>query len=610
MRILGVTCLATILMTLGAASPAAALPSGPVVERVEFLGSASPSVGVSYDWTVPARVAWANVDAYGAQGGDCASGGYAYGGLGGRTVATISVTPGEVLRIAPGGQGGTSCSDGVPSNSQALGGDNGGGPAGRTVNGVWTAGGGGGGSDVRRSPYGMGWPDRIVTAGGGGGGASTGTSPGVIYDGNDGGAGGGAVGSKGGSGGYGGTQSSTGGAGGPAGGRGDVGYAGGFGAGGEGGSAPGGDVATGGGGGGGWFGGGGGGSGAVTGGGGGGGSGNGPPDATLTSGVNAGPGKVVITYQVDNAPPELSLPADITLETTSPSALRYSFVATDPSGPVSSSCTPVSGSIFPMGTTTVNCTATDTFDNTVTGSFTVTLGDTTPPVLILPADFTVEATSPSGAEVNWTYLASDPSEVFSASCDPAQGSIFPMGTTTVSCTAADPYRNTATGSFTVTVRDTSPPVLSLPAELTADATSPSGAVVSYSYSATDLSGPVSSSCTPASGIAFPVGATLVTCTSADPSGNSATGNFYVTVKGAAEQLADLLPTATGVGSGTSLADKVRTAESYLRAGNTKRACDTLSAFIKEVRAGGKRISPDQALQLTATAQRIRGAIGC
>ena len=223
---------------------------------------------------------------------------------------------------------------------------------------------------------------------------------------------------------------------------------------------------------------------------------------------------------------------------------------------------------------------------------------------------TVEATSPSGAVVNWSDWASDPSEVFSASCDPAQGSTFPMGPTTVSCTAADPYGNTSTGSFTVTVSDTTPPVLNLPADITADATSPSGAVVSYSYSATDLSGPVGTSCAPAWGSAFPVGTTPVTCTSADPSGNIASGSFTVSVKGGDEQLTDLLPSVTGLGSGTSLADKVRSAQSYLRSGNTTRACETLSAFINEVRAAGKRISPARAQELIRTAQRIRAVIGC
>ena len=578
---------------------------------VEFLGSAVPGIGVTSDWTVPDRVAWAHFDVYGAQGGGCGGINYGEGGLGGLTAARIPVTPGQVLRITPGGVGGTACHPGGTDN-QAPGGFNGGGSAGRMLGNFWTAGGGGGGSDVRRHPYGTG--DRIVTAGGGGGGASefNGWSP----DEPDGGAGGGAAGSVGfgmNQGGRGGTQLSSGGIGGSNGGGGLPGYPGGFGAGGDGGSEGGtvvGLAAPGAGGGGGWFGGGGGGAGGLTGGGGGGGSGNGPPDATLSSGINVGPGKVILTYQVDDAPPVLNLPADMTVEATSPSELRYSAFATDPSGPVGTACTPASGSTFPMGVTTVDCTATDRFGNTANGSFTVTLGDTTPPVLSLPAGMTIEATSPAGAGVMYSFSASDPSGVDSSSCTPASGSTFPFGSTTVSCTATDTFDNTANGSFTVTVTDTTPPVLTLPADITVDATRPAGATVGYTVSASDLGGPVSRSCAPASGSTFPVGATTVSCTATDASGNAATGSFNVSVRGASGQLANLLPAVTGVGSGTSLADKIRATQSYLAAGNTKRACETLSAFIKEVRAAGKRISPDQALQLTATAQRIRAVIGC
>jgi hypothetical protein len=36
-------------------------------------------------------------------------------------------------------------------------------------------------------------------------------------------------------------------------------------------------------------------------------------------------------------------------------------------------------------------------------------------------------------------------------CDPASGSEFPIGTTTVGCTATDAHGNTASGSFPVDV---------------------------------------------------------------------------------------------------------------------------------------------------------------
>jgi hypothetical protein len=59
---------------------------------------------------------------------------------------------------------------------------------------------------------------------------------------------------------------------------------------------------------------------------------------------------------------------------------------------------PRSGSTFPLGMTTVNCTATNKGDGVkTTGSFTVTVTDTTPPVVRLPHDKVREATGPGGS---------------------------------------------------------------------------------------------------------------------------------------------------------------------------------------------------------------------
>ena len=80
--------------------------------------------------------------------------------------------------------------------------------------------------------------------------------------------------------------------------------------------------------------------------------------------------------------------------------------------------------------------------------------DVTAPVLSLPANITVDATCTTTA-VTWTApTATDncggPATV---SCDQASGSSFGVNTTTtVHCTAIDGSGNTATGSFTVTVR--------------------------------------------------------------------------------------------------------------------------------------------------------------
>jgi N-acetylneuraminic acid mutarotase len=93
-------------------------------------------------------------------------------------------------------------------------------------------------------------------------------------------------------------------------------------------------------------------------------------------------------------------------------------------------------------------------------SWTALAADNTPPTLALPADFAVEATSAAGAVVTYTAGATDAgSGVASSSFSPASGSQFALGTTVVQASAADAAGNTSAGSFRITVRDTSPPVI-------------------------------------------------------------------------------------------------------------------------------------------------------
>src|SRR5262249_21268427 len=194
-----------------------------------------------------------------------------------------------------------------------------------------------------------------------------------------------------------------------------------------------------------------------------------------------------------------------------------------------------SGSTFPFSTTPtpVNCSATDSHNNTRSGTFTVTVQDTTGPVLTLPANITAEATGPTGAVVSYSASATDAVDGSRVvSCTPASGSTFAIATATVNCSASDTRGHTATGSFTVTVEDTTGPVLTLPANITADSTGNSGAVVTYTASATDLvdgSRPIS--CVPSSGSLFAIGPpTTVSCSAMDAHNNPATGSFTVTVR--------------------------------------------------------------------------------
>jgi uncharacterized protein len=156
--------------------------------------------------------------------------------------------------------------------------------------------------------------------------------------------------------------------------------------------------------------------------------------------------------------------------------------------------------------------------------------DTTAPVLHLH-DLTVEATSAAGAAVSYSVSATDNVDGdVPVNCDPASGSTFPLGATTVNCSATDKHNNVATGSFTLTVEDTTPPVISSHADITAEATGTSGAVVTFNLpTATDAVSTPKVSCTPDSGSSFALGHTAVTCTATDQAGNSAQTTFDVLV---------------------------------------------------------------------------------
>ncbi|MES2569866.1 MAG: HYR domain-containing protein, partial [Verrucomicrobiota bacterium] len=119
-----------------------------------------------------------------------------------------------------------------------------------------------------------------------------------------------------------------------------------------------------------------------------------------------------------------------------------------------------SGSIFPVGVTTVIVSAMDAADNVSNSTFTVTVKDMTPPSLALPANRRVVAESASGSIVAFTPTATDLVDVDPVIVSvPASGSTFPIGETTVQVTATDNAGNVSHGSFKVIVRDEVPPQL-------------------------------------------------------------------------------------------------------------------------------------------------------
>jgi hypothetical protein len=230
-----------------------------------------------------------------------------------------------------------------------------------------------------------------------------------------------------------------------------------------------------------------------------------------------------------------SFPTDITTEATGPAGAiaTYTGTATDnKDGVVPVVFTPASGTTFPLGDSLVVGSAQDFAGNIAVASFEVSVVDTRPPVFPALPDVTAEATSSSGAAVTLAATAHDiVNGDIGATFTPASGSTFALGTTPVIATAADASGNSGTAGFNVIVRDTTPPTLALPANLTVEATSAAGTTVTFAASASDLvSGNVAVNLSPASGSTFALGTTTVAASAQDAAGNVSTGSFTVTVR--------------------------------------------------------------------------------
>jgi hypothetical protein len=101
--------------------------------------------------------------------------------------------------------------------------------------------------------------------------------------------------------------------------------------------------------------------------------------------------------------------------------------------------------------TTVMWTARDASGNSASASQTITVRDHESPLLNVPADFAVNATSPSGAVVFFNVNATDNVQAGAISCSPTSGSTFAIGTKSVTCSVSDAAGNTTTKSFNVQV---------------------------------------------------------------------------------------------------------------------------------------------------------------
>jgi N-acetylneuraminic acid mutarotase len=197
-------------------------------------------------------------------------------------------------------------------------------------------------------------------------------------------------------------------------------------------------------------------------------------------------------------------------------------------GPVT--CVPPSGSFFPVGTTTVQC-------STAAGEqceFTVTVIDATLPRIACPPDLTVP-TDPGKCEaaVNpGVATASDNCPGVRTQGIRSDGlpldAPYPKGATTITWTATDSSGNQARCAQKITVVDQEPPAIQCPATVELPCSVEQYVPALYELTATDnCPGAVAIVLDPPSGSAFPIGETVVTVTATDAAGNQSQATFRV-----------------------------------------------------------------------------------
>ena len=253
------------------------------------------------------------------------------------------------------------------------------------------------------------------------------------------------------------------------------------------------------------------------------------------------------------APTFINCPEDITIGTYTGCATGPTWKApipVDNCGIASFSqiSGPSSGDVLAAGTYTVTYRAVDHSGNSSDCSFDITVTNDSDPVIVCMDDITVSTSDPAGCiwisepnslslilaegncPVEITYTITSPSGTITNGTGDASGSVFQAGTSILTYTVTDNDGKTTSCSSEVKVIEKSPPTIIAPVDLMVSADVNCGAIIE------DLGNPISSdNCgivavrndAPAD---FPIGATTVTWTATDASGNTATATQIITVE--------------------------------------------------------------------------------
>ena len=177
---------------------------------------------------------------------------------------------------------------------------------------------------------------------------------------------------------------------------------------------------------------------------------------------------------MDSTPPMITCPASTTIECGTPIAF--------PTPTFNDNCDPNPGLAFSdvsnMGCglteiTTRTWTTTDASGNSSTCSQTITVVDNTPPVIICPPNVSIACDAPAGYMVHGMATATDvcdPNPVVTHNDVIIPGNCTGNSTIVRTWTATDDCGNSSTCSQTIARTDTTPPVITCPANVTIDCT--------------------------------------------------------------------------------------------------------------------------------------------
>lgn len=286
---------------------------------------------------------------------------------------------------------------------------------------------------------------------------------------------------------------------------------------------------------------------------------------------------------------------------------------------------------YPLGTTLVTLTVTDSKEASSSCTANVIVVDDTPPTITPPPDLMLTTgagcltcgITVSDEQLGAATASDNCSDPMTHRSGVPAANVFPVGTTTITYWATDSSGNeSAYVTQSVIVTDGTPPVITCPSPITVDGKlAQGGAIVTFLATATDncdLSPTVVTS--PVSGTLFTFGTHTVTATATDAAGNGSSCSFTVTVRTPQKQT-DVLETqvqaiiTSGVltpTEGAGLIDKLNEIILKLDAGNTRAACNQLNAFIKQVNGfiNDGSLTAEQGDELIDAANNIRTNIGC